>query len=211
MASDFAAFLGIAAVVIVTPGQDMALVMRNALLRGRRSGILTALGVATGLATWAVATSLGLAALLVASEPLFVAIKLAGAAYLVVLGIQALRGALRPDPSPSTRGEDGSARPTAPSVAYRQGVISNLGNPKIAVFFTSLLPQFTPRDDASFVTLLPLGLVFCVLTLAWLTGYALAVARAGDVLRRPTIRRTLDGVMGAVLVALGLRLATAQR
>src|SRR5687767_2214138 len=100
MVSDFAAFLGISAIVIVTPGQDMALVMRNALLRGRRSGVLTAFGVATGLAAWAVATSLGLAALLVASESIFVAVKLAGAAYLVVLGLQALRGALRPGRSP---------------------------------------------------------------------------------------------------------------
>lgn len=122
-----------------------------------------------------------------------------------------MRGALRPGRSPSATHEDESARRTAPSLAYRQGVISNLGNPKIAVFFTSLLPQFTPQGDASFITLLPLGLVFCALTLAWLTGYAITVARAGDVLRRPRIRRTLDGIMGAVLVALGLRLATAQR
>jgi threonine/homoserine/homoserine lactone efflux protein len=86
-------------------------------------------------------------------------------------------------------------------------VLSNLGNPKMAIFFTSLLPQF----GGSFVSLLALGLVFCVLTLTWLTAYAVGVARAGDLLRRPRIRRTLDAVTGTVLVALGLRLAAERR
>ena len=82
-------------------------------------------------------------------------------------------------------------------------MLSNLGNPKMAVFFTSLLPQF----GSSFPTLLALGLVFCSLTFLWLSGYACAVARAGDLLRRPRVRRALDRVTGAVLVAFGLRLA----
>ncbi|HWM09910.1 MAG TPA: LysE family transporter, partial [Solirubrobacteraceae bacterium] len=89
----------------------------------------------------------------------------------------------------------------------RQGLLSNLGNPKMAVFFSSLLPQF----GSSFAVLLALGLLFCALTLAWLCAYALAVARAGDVLRRPRVRRTLDAVTGTALVALGLRLATTDR
>src|SRR5919204_249108 len=85
----------------------------------------------------------------------------------------------------------------------RQGVVSNLGNPKMAIFFTSLLPQFA----SSFAALLALGLVFATMTLTWLTGYAIVVSKAGDVLRRSRIRRALDTVTGAVLVALGLRLA----
>jgi threonine/homoserine/homoserine lactone efflux protein len=88
--------------------------------------------------------------------------------------------------------------------ALRQGVISNLGNPKMAVFFTSLLPQF----GSSFPALFALGVVFCAMTLVWLSGYALVVAKAGDVLRRSRVRRVLDGLTGAVLVGLGLRLAT---
>jgi threonine/homoserine/homoserine lactone efflux protein len=86
-------------------------------------------------------------------------------------------------------------------------VVSNLGNPKMAVFFTSLLPQF----GDSFVTLLALGLAFCSMTLVWLTAYAFAVARLGDVLRRPAIRRAFDAILGAVLIALGIRLATDRR
>jgi threonine/homoserine/homoserine lactone efflux protein len=196
--------------VIVTPGPDTALTIRNALLGGRRPGVFTAFGVASGQAVWTAAASAGLAALLVASEPAFVALKLAGAAYLVYLGAQALYRALRPGRSrhmPSA----GSPRPLPAAVAYRQGLVSNLGNPKMAVFFTSLLPQFTPQGEASFAALLLLGLLFCTMTLVWLAGYAVAVAKAGDVLRRPGIRRVLDAVMGVVLTALGLRLATEKR
>jgi threonine/homoserine/homoserine lactone efflux protein len=211
VAGDFMGFLGISVLVIVTPGQDTALTVRNALLGHRRCGVVTALGVVTGQAAWALATGAGIAALLVASEPAFVALKLAGAAYLVVLGTQALSGALRSDGPRRAAIDEGSARRLTPLVAYRQGVISNLGNPKMAVFFMSLLPQFTSRGDASVFVLLVLGLVFCVLTLIWLTGYAIVVAKAGDVLRRPRIRRVLDGLTGAVLLGLGLRLASEQR
>jgi threonine/homoserine/homoserine lactone efflux protein len=209
--TDFAAFLGVSLLVIVTPGQDTALTIRNSLVGGRRGGAFTALGVASGQAIWTVAASAGLAALLVASEPAFTALKLMGAAYLVFLGLQALYGAVRGSGAKGAGPQRGSGGARTASAAYRQGVISNLGNPKMAVFFTSLLPQFTPAGEASFLALLFLGFVFCCLTLAWLTAYAVAVARAGDFLRRPQIRRMLDGVMGAVLVGLGARLATVQR
>jgi threonine/homoserine/homoserine lactone efflux protein len=205
-----AAFLGVSALVIVTPGQDTALTIRNTLVGGRRGGLVTALGVSTGQALWAIAASVGAAALLRASEPAFLALRLAGAAYLIVLGAQALRGALSP-----VRGSllvaAPSRRPLPARVAFRQGVISNLGNPKMAVFFTSLLPQFAPLGGRSLLALLLLGLVFCSMTLAWLSAYAITVARAGAVLRRPAVRRTLEGVMGTVLVGLGLRLASEHR
>jgi threonine/homoserine/homoserine lactone efflux protein len=197
-------FLLVAAVVIVTPGQDTALTIRNTLAGARRGGVATAAGVSAGQAVWTLATSVGLAALIAASEPLFRAVKLAGAAYLVLLGLQSLRAAVR--------GRDRARQRAAPSLdgrrAFRQGLLSNLGNPKMAVFFTSLLPQF---GGASFGPLLGLGLVFCSMTFVWLTAYAVAVARAGDVLRRRPIRRALDAVVGAVLVGLGLRLATERR
>jgi threonine/homoserine/homoserine lactone efflux protein len=199
------AFLGVSAVVIVTPGQDTALTIRNTLAGGRRSGVFTALGVATGQATWTLAAAAGIAALLSASEPLFVALKLLGAAYLILLGAQALAGALRRrdvHAAPAT-----SLRTTA-RASFRQGVLSNLGNPKMAVFFTSLLPQF---GGTSFAALLGLGLVFCTMTFVWLSAYGVVVAKAGDVLRRPRVTRALDAVMGTVLVAFGLRLAAESR
>jgi threonine/homoserine/homoserine lactone efflux protein len=144
-------------------------------------------------------SSAGLATLLVASEPVFLALKLVGAAYLIYLGAQALLAAVRGRAHGGAHARSGSP--------FRQGVISNLGNPKMAVFFTSLLPQF----GSSFASLLALGLLFCTMTLLWLTAYAAVVAKAGDILRRPTIRRAFDAAMGVVFVALGVRLAADRR
>jgi threonine/homoserine/homoserine lactone efflux protein len=198
-------FLLVAAVVIVTPGQDTALTIRNSLAGARRGGVATAAGVSAGQAVWTLATSVGLAAVIAASEPVFRAVKLAGAIYLVLLGLQSLREALR---RRARRESERETTSIAASRAFRQGLLSNLGNPKMAVFFTSLLPQF---GGESFDALLVLGLVFCTMTFVWLSAYAAAVAKAGDVLRRPAIRRVLDAVVGAVLVGLGLRLAAERR
>jgi len=205
------AFLGVSILVIATPGPDTALTVRNTLLGGRRAGVWTAAGVALGQAIWTLATSAGIAAVLVASKPAFRAIQLAGAVTLVLLGAQALWGALQgtrgegPDPAEISRPRLGAR------MALLQGVLNNLGNPKMAVFFTSLLPQFAPAGEASFRRLLGLGLLFCAMTLAWLTAYAFAVARAGRVLRRPGPRRALEAVTGGVLAALGLRLLAERR
>ena len=114
------------------------------------------------------AASAGVAALLVASASAFAALRLAGAAYLVWLGAQALWAAIRVGGEAGRVGDLGRARWVAPWVAFRQGVVSNLGNPKMAVFFTSLLPQFAPTGRASFSLLLTLGLLFCTMTLGWL-------------------------------------------
>jgi threonine/homoserine/homoserine lactone efflux protein len=199
--AELLAFLGVAVVVIVVPGQDTALTVRNTLAGGRRAGVRTAVGVVCGQAVWALAASAGVAALLVASEPAFVALKVAGAAYLVYLGGRALLAAVR-------RRLDGQEVAHASGGReLRQGLLSNLGNPKMAVFFSSLLPQF----GDSFLVLLGLGLLFCALTLTWLTAYAFAVTRAGDLLRRPRMRRSLDAITGTALVALGVRLATSDR
>src|SRR2546422_4299890 len=120
MGINFAAFLGISLLVILSPGQDTALTIRNTLLGGRGGGIATAAGVVTGLATWTVASSAGLAALLVASQPLFLAVRVAGAAYLIFLGLQALYGAVRGDHrADAGRPVRGSRLRSA--VAYRQG------------------------------------------------------------------------------------------
>jgi threonine/homoserine/homoserine lactone efflux protein len=204
MGAGVLAFLAIAAVVICTPGPDTALTVRNTLAGGRRAGVLTAAGVAAGQAVWTLAAAAGVAALLRASEPAFLALRLAGAAYLVLLGAQSLRAALRragesPRPGPGRRGR--------PSSSFRQGLLSNLANPKMAAFFTSLLPQFAPHGGSEFAVLLLLGLVFASLTLAWLSAYAVAVARARRLVLRGRVRRSLDAVAGCVLVALGLRLA----
>jgi threonine/homoserine/homoserine lactone efflux protein len=208
--SSFVAFLGISAVVIATPGQDTALTIRNTLLGGRAAGVATAAGVAAGQLSWTVAAAVGLTALLVASEAAFTAVRLLGAAYLVYLGAHSLWQAVRPSApgdTTITRGRVG----LPPRRALRSGVLSNLGNPKMAVFFSSLLPQFVEPGPGAGAGMLALGLVFVSMTFAWLSGYALVVARAGNVLRRPRVRRAIDAVSGAVLLAFGGRLAAEGR
>lgn len=206
MDTSLLAFAGISILVIVTPGPDTAVTIRNTLLGGRAGGLATAAGVAVGQAIWALATSAGIVALLVASEPLFLAVKYAGAAYLVWLGLQSLRAALWPRAGKPAMVTGGSG--LAPRLAFGQGLLSDLGNPKMAAFFTSLLPQFAAADD--FAGLAALGLLFSLMTLAWLAAYALAIARIGSWLGRPVLRRALEAVTGAALIALGVKLATSR-
>ena len=209
MISNLGAFVAISALIAVIPGPDTAIATRNALVGGLRAGLYTIVGVALGLLVWTLATGAGVAALLRASEPAFVALKLVGAAYLVFLGVQALWGAWRRS-GPRGTGQ-ATRKPIPPRQALRQGLVTNLGNPKIAVFFTSFLPQFTPDHEASFGSLVLLGALFCVIGLSWLTAYTFVVARIGDFLRRPRARRVLEGVTGAVLIVFGARLASEHR
>lgn len=195
-------FLVVAVLVVITPGVDMALVTRNALLYGRRAALLTAFGVNVGIFFWVMAAALGLAAVIATSAEAFAVIKLAGAAYLIYLGLQALR---------SAHPAEAVARP-APSGrdALRQGFVSNLLNPKIAVFFTSLLPQFVHAGAAA-RELLALGLLFNAIGVCWLVLYATLAARGRNVLARPRLKRVLDRVTGVVLIGLGARLALERR
>ncbi len=229
MIGQLLAFLGVALLVIVVPGPDTALTVRNALTGGRRCGVATAAGVATGQAVWTIATSVGIAELIQASEPAFLALKLAGAAYLAALGIQSLWTALRPSagglwtttgPPLRDRLRSGGSRWNAPGGrgrarlglgrGFRQGVVSNLANPKMAAFFLCLLPQFTGPGRGAGGTVV-LGLVFCLMTFAWLALYSAVVDRARVVLGRPRVLRLLEGVSGVVLVGFGARLALQQR
>jgi threonine/homoserine/homoserine lactone efflux protein len=217
MLGQLVAFLGVSAVVICVPGPDTALTVRNALAGGRRCGVATAAGVAAGQAVWTLATSVGIAELIQASEPAFLVMKTVGAAYLVALGLQSLLTAaglrsrwtavgLR---SRWTAAGSRSLR-MGPGRALRQGMVSNLANPKMAAFFLSLLPQFaSPEQGAGGIV--GLGLVFCAMTFGWLGLYSVAVDRARAVLSRSWVRRALDGVSGVVLVGFGARLALQQR
>ena len=208
----FLAFFSVSVIVIVTPGPDTAVTIRNSLIGGRSGGVLTALGIASGQTIWAVATSIGIVTLLVASEPLFLTVKYAGATYLAFLGVQALREAVWPTVASARDVRPGRNKPRlTPLAAFRQGLVSDLGNPKMAIFFASLLPQFVPAGDETFWAFLRLGAVFAVMTFAWLALYAAVVARAGDILRRPSIRRGIEVVTGTVLIGLGLRIATERR
>lgn len=207
----FLAFIGVAVMILLVPGPDIAITTRNTLLGGRAGGIFTAFGIVCGTAIWAFATSVGLAALLVASEPLFLGVKYAGAAYLIYLGVQALREAIRPSVTAHEALDGRAARRLTAAAAFRQGLISNLGNPKMVIFFASLLPQFVPAGVDAFVRLLLLGTVFVAMGFGWLMLYTLLIAKAGDFMRRSSVRRTIEGVTGTVLVGLGIRIAAEHR
>jgi threonine/homoserine/homoserine lactone efflux protein len=202
-------FIGIAAVVIVVPGPDTAIVTKNAVLHGRRAALGTAFGVETGLAVWTVASALGVASIVRASDTAFTALKLIGATYLVWLGVQALwaarRGGSHPDPESAPRARlDGRG-------GFRQGLISDLANPKIGAFFTGLLPQFAGPGHSVLIPFLALGGLFVLMTMVWLCSYALVAVKASDVLRRRRVSAAVDGLSGVILIGFGVRLALERR
>jgi RhtB (resistance to homoserine/threonine) family protein len=203
-------FLGVAAIVIVIPGPDTAVVTKNVLVHGRRTALGTSLGVSAGLVVWTLAAAVGIASLLRASELAFTVLKLIGALYLVWLGVQALRAAGR---ATSAEGAShGGGRSAMGALGgFRQGLFSDLANPKIGIFFTSLLPQFVDPGRPVLLPFLALGAVFALMTVLWLFAYCLVAARAAETLQRPRVRAAMDRVTGIVLIAIGLRLAAEHR
>ncbi len=199
------AYVLAAALLTVTPGADMAVVTKVALRSGRRAAFATTLGICAGLLAWGAASAVGLAALVRASPAAFAVLKYAGGGYLVLLGAQALwrSRAAAPPPSPDP--------PGALRGAFREGLLANALNPKIAVFYTAFLPQFVPAGRPVLATTLLLALVHAAMGVVWLGAYAAAVTRAGDLLRRPRARRAVDRLSGVALVGLGARLALSQR
>jgi threonine/homoserine/homoserine lactone efflux protein len=191
------AFCGVALVLAVTPGPDMALVLRNSLRGGRPAAFRTIAGIFVGLIGWGLATALGVAAILAASTTVFTMLKIAGGLYLVYLGVQTLRSLRRNEPVVPPRGR----RLGSP---FRQGLVTNLLNPKLAVFFTTLLPQFISEGDPYVAKAVLLAVLFALIGLAWLALYGFIV---DSVARSRRFRTTVEAVSGAVLVALGLRLA----
>jgi len=204
------AFVAVAAVVIIAPGPDTVLVTKNALLHGRGAALATSLGVNTGLLVWSLAAAFGVAAVVRASAVAFTALKLVGACYLAWLGLQALRAAWRRD-GHAVDGGGLQRRELGTLGGFRQGLFSDLANPKIAVFFTGLLPQFVSSRHAVLEPFLILGGLFVAMTLAWLCAYALVAARVSAVLTRPRVKAALDALTGAVLVGFGVRLALERR
>jgi len=204
---DVVTFIGVVAVIVVLPGPDMALVLQNGLARGRRAAVETAIGINAGLLVWAVAAALGIAALLHASAPAFTVLKLAGAAYLVWLGLRALNEARR-GTADASAGCSATRRKTSP---FLQGLLSNLLNPKIALVFTTLIPEFVQAGDSAVAQTLLLAAIFIGMGLVWLTTYALLVAKVGELFKRSAIRRALNVVTGTALTALGVRVALTDR
>jgi RhtB (resistance to homoserine/threonine) family protein len=206
----FVAWIAVAVVLIVTPGPDTALIIRNALRGGARSASLSALGVGIGSSIWAAASVLGVAVLLESSDLAFTVLKYAGAAYLVYLGLRSLIGAFRND-GDSASSPPSSAPPRADtSKAFGQGLLNNLLNPKAGAIFVSVMPQFIDPHDPV-VRLVLMVACYDAIVIAWLCMYGYVVSRAGRSRMGGGVRKSLERVTGTVMVGLGVRLAFERR
>lgn len=194
-------FVPIAALMTVTPGPGTAMVVRSALRDGWRSGVLTVAGNSLGVIAWALLSVLGVSALVAASEVAFIALKLAGAAVLIWLGVQSLRGAGERQPLE----RPGSGR------AFRDGLVTSLANPKLAVFFVALFPQFVEPGSSALPTTLLMAALIVTFDFAWYTSLAVLVTRAKSGLMRSRVGRWLERTTGTVLIALGARVAIENR
>ncbi len=195
--------------VILAPGPDSMLVMRNTMRGGRRHGWVTACGTLSGLTVWALAAALGLSALLQVSHVAYDVLRFCGAAYLIWLGVTSLGNFRRKCASVTAAASGrGAARPGR---AYLNGVLSNLLNPKISVFFMAFLPAFVPAGASASRFSLVLGAWFVMETGLWLALVAWLADRGTRWLRRPSVQRWMERVTGVVLLGFGLRLATESR
>ena len=207
-AADLVPFVVASMLVTVVPGADMALITRQVLLGGPRLAQKTIFGNLSGLVVHAVALAVGLSALLVASATAYTAVKLAGAAYLVFLGVQTIVGVRKPAPVAAA---DAPAQPHSNRRAFSYGLISTVLNPKPALFFLTFVPQFVDEGRAVAPQVAFFAGIHILVGLVWLTVYARIVHRAHRVLTRSDVKRWLESATGAVLIALGIRVALERR
>ena len=201
------AFSIAAGLLTITPGLDTALVLRTAAAEGWRRAGATAVGIGLGCLAWGAAAAFGAGALLVASHAAYTALKWAGAAYLVWLGVNLLR-------KPRSGFDTGAGETHASGglvAALAKGFWNNLLNPKVGVFYVSFLPQFIPTGASPAAFGLLLAGVHVVMGLAWAGGLILATAPIARALRKPGVVKWLDRVTGGVFVAFGVRIALERR
>jgi len=202
------AFLVVAGLLTITPGADMALVMRHALGGGMRPALLASLGIGLGCLVWGTASALGVSVILAQSAFAFTVLKYVGGAYLVYLGARALKEAVG---SPSTTKVTRETKVATNTTCFAQGLLTNLLNPKVAVFYLTFLPQFVAPDRPVLPQSVFLAFTHVVMGLIWLTIYARFIDRMAAVLLTDRVRRRMEAITGAVLMALGIRLALARR
>jgi len=200
------AFFAASALLAVAPGPDNLFVLAQSAMSGRKAGLLVVLGLSTGLLFHTAAVALGLAALFATSVVAFTLVKWAGAAYLCWLAWQAFRAPA------GDRGGQGAPQRSSGQL-YRRGIVMNLTNPKVSIFFLAFLPQFVdPARGGVGLQVAWLGFLFIVSTLLVFGAIALFAGSAGDLLRRsPRAQKALNWIAGGVFVALAARLATAER
>jgi threonine/homoserine/homoserine lactone efflux protein len=204
ISASLASFIAAASLLTIAPGLDTALVLRTAARGGPRPAALTSLGIAVGCFSWATLVAVGLGALLAASEVAYATLRWIGAAYLVYIGYKMLRHPRRSF-LPEARNTDGGQR------AFSTGVLTNLLNPKVGVFYVSFLPQFVPQGVPVGPYILLLGAIHAVLGLIWFACLIAATQPIARFLQRPPVVRTCDRLTGGMFVAFGIGLALQPR
>jgi len=205
MEQKLVAFALVAGLLTITPGLDTALVLRSSLVQGRWHALLTSLGICAGLLVWGVAASVGISALVTASQIAYDVLRVAGALWMAYLGVRLLRQAFSRTPHLPTA--EVQAAPGSAWSSFRSGFLSNLLNPKIGAFYVAVLPQFIPPDVPSAVAGVALTMVHVLESLLWFGVLLLAAHTLRRWLERSAVRRWIDGVTGAVLLAFSARLA----
>jgi threonine/homoserine/homoserine lactone efflux protein len=201
MTATLLSFVPFAALLVITPGPATAMVVHSAARGGRRYALVAASGNSAGLVAWALASLFGVSALVAASEAAYAELKVVGALVLIVLGIQALRRARRGE-APAERHVEARHR-----AAFRDGLVTSLSNPKVAVFYVALLPQFVPADAPVLPVTLLLAAIQIALAFSWHLLLATIVGRARQAFSRAAVRRRIEAVTGTVFIGLGLSLA----
>ncbi len=202
--SQLLAFTGIAFLLTITPGADTMLVLRSVLSRGQRAGLLTILGISSGLFIHATLSAIGLSVILVRSATAFEIVKMAGAAYLLFLGIQSLWRALRSQTHPT---DPQSLAPTTARRACLEGLFTNVLNPKVAIFYLAFLPQFIAPGNPVFLKSILLASIHVILGMIWLSLITVMLGQMRAALTRPHVQRALEGLTGMVFLGFGVRLA----
>jgi RhtB (resistance to homoserine/threonine) family protein len=200
-------FVAMAMLLIITPGADFALVTKNTLTYGKKGGMATALGISAGILVHTLAAALGISAILAQSALLFEIVKYAGAAYLIYLGIQSLWSVKKTVPKTEKKEET----PLSGRSAFSHGLLTNVLNPKVAIFFLTFLPQFVDPNEYVFGQIIGMGVTYAVLGFLWLFFYTVLLQSLRSLFQRPATYQVLQGFTGLAMIGMGVKLALEKR
>lgn len=197
-------FIFMSILLILLPGPDTAIATKNTIVNGRAGGMKTVFGTLTALMIHTCAAVFGLSALIVKSAFLFSILKYAGACYLIYLGLKSLWSLKNKDTMQNGKELNHDAKRVN---CFKQGFLTNLLNPKVAVFFLTFLPQFLEPGSNTFTQFMMMGLTYTLLTFVWFIIYIYLIHQLHAVMKKPAVQKWMEGITGAVLIGFGIKLA----